>query len=194
MKSKDIYLIKLLLTRKGEDTNISQMANALGMDYKNAHGITQRLAKGGIITLERFGKSSKVVLQNTCNPLIFEAEYERRRELLKNKNFKVLLGYFDRNIRTKFYVMMLFGSYAKGTKTKNSDIDLLFIVPDNGTQQCEREIRKTAALVPLNLHITVVPEKDFIAMKESRQDTVVSEAIRNNVLLRGIEDYYGLMQ
>ena len=97
-------------------------------------------------------------------------------------------------MKSKFYVMLLFGSYAKGTRTKRSDIDLLFIVPDEREETYERDIQNIASMIPLKVHVNIFKEKDFLAMKNSKEHTVGSEAIKRNIILHGIDVYYGLIQ
>ena len=44
------------------------------------------------------------------------------------------------------------------------------------------------------IHLTAVTYKDFIYMAKSKEFTVVSEAIKNNIILVGIEEYYRLLK
>ena len=88
----------------------------------------------------------------------------------------------------------MFGSYAKKTQTKHSDIDLLFIVPDSEEERMEKEIQTITRLLPLNLHTNIFTETDFKHMKNSKEITVGSEAMKNNIILHGIETYYEMIQ
>ena len=193
MISKEVDVVKYLLEHKGEELNMRSLAKGLKIDYKNIHTMVKRLQKKGIITLEPFGRSYKILLSNTCSPIVFDAEYTRRKETLKDKNMRTLVDYFQRNVKSRFYCMLLFGSHAKGTQTKHSDIDILFIVPDDKEDQMERSIQSVTSLIPLKLDVHIFKEKDFIAMKNSKETTVGSEAIQNNIILHGIEPYYELL-
>lgn len=190
MKEKDI--LKVLLENKTKELNISQISQLTKIDYKNVHNIIQRLHKKNILKLTQFGKSCKVEIINQNNPLIFDAEYARREEILKNKNIQILLDYF-KDMPTKLYIMLIFGSYAKHTYTKESDIDILFIAPDSD-EKFETKIRNITRIIPLKLHINIFKESEFIAMKNSKKVTVGQEAINNNIILYGIENYYELIK
>lgn len=189
MISKEKDIIKILLENKTKDLNTSQIAIMAKMDYKTVHNIIQRLKEKDIIKLSPFGKSYKVEIAN-FHPIIFEAEYEKRKELLRNKNINLLVDYF-KSLQTKLYVMLIFGSYAKKTQTKDSDIDIMFIAQD---EKFESKVMNIARTIPLKLHINVFTESEFIAMKNSKQLTSGQEAINNNVILYGIENYYELIK
>lgn len=193
MKGKETGILKLLMESRGKELSISQIAKNMNKDYKNTHNIVGRLAKMKIVEIQPFGKSHRIVLNNEANPLIFKAEYERRAELLKNKDMAVMLDSF-KALRSKFYILLVFGSHAKKTSTKHSDIDLMFIVPDEGEGKMEKEIQGIADTIPLKLHVNVFRESDFMAMRDSRQATVGLEAINSNIILHGIEAYYEMIQ
>lgn len=193
MKGKEGEVIRLLIENRDKELSINQIAKLLKKDYKNTHNIVSRLSKRAVVELQPIGRSHRVALRNTMHPLIFEAEYSRRSDLLKNKDIVVMHDSF-RGLRSTLYVLLVFGSYAKRTQTKHSDIDLLFIVPDAAEDRMEKEIRNIADTLPLKLHVNVFKETDFRAMKNSKQITVGSEAIRHNLILHGIEAYYEMLQ
>lgn len=192
MRSKEVEIVKLLIENRGNDLSINQLAKLLKKDYKNVHNMVSRLSRMKLIKLESFGKSYKVILNNKIHPLIFEAEYIRRMNLLKNKNIAVLFDSF-KSLRSKLFTFLVFGSYAKRKQTKQSDIDLMFIVPDSAENEIEKEIQSIACTLPLKLHINIFKESDFKAMKNSKEITAGSEAIKSNIILHGIEIFYELI-
>lgn len=193
MKNKDVEVIRLLIENKAQELNINQIAKLLKKDYKNTHNIITRLAKMQILNLEQFGKSYRVLLLRKAYPLIYEAEYLRKRDLLKNKTLAVMHDAFNK-LHSRLYVLLVFGSYAKKTQTKHSDVDLLFVVPDKEAESMEKAITNIASTLPLKIHINIFNETEFIAMKNSKEVTIGSEAIMNNVILQGIEQYYEMIR
>ena len=83
----------------------------------------------------------------------------------------------------------MFGSYIKNKQTKSSDIDIMFISNENGF---ENKVLNILSLLPIKTHALVFTEKEFIRMKDSKEPNVVKEAIENNIILYGIENYYRL--
>src|SRR3989338_10900091 len=193
MRNKDVTIVKYLIEKKNEELNIRIMSKELGMDYKNVYVIIKRLEKGSIIRLEPFGQSSRVKLISQVHPLIFEAEYNRKKEILKDKNLAVMLNDFKNALKSKCYMLLIFGSYAKKTQTKNSDIDLMFIVPDGKEELFEKDVHRAAKSLPLSIHELVFSEKQFLEMVDAKKSNVGQEALKNNIILYGIETYYEMI-
>jgi len=193
MRNKDAVIIRYLIENKNEELNILKISKKLKMDYKNIYFIIKRLEKESLVKLESFGQSSRVKLILQIHPLIFEAEYNRRKELLKDKNLAVMLNDFKNKLKSKYYVLLIFGSYAKKTQTKNSDIDLMFIVPDGKEELFEKDVYKVVRSLPLSIHHLVFSEKEFLNMINSRESNVGQEALKNNIILYGIETYYEMI-
>ena len=183
----DIRIIKLLLDRKEEQFTIRKIAKTLDINYRIAYERVAVLEKEGLLKITRAGSSKICEFTYQFNSKVYEAEYYRRMELFKkNKDFLVLR---NRLAELNFvFIALLFGSHAKGTAKKHSDIDILAIGGD------EKEIKSALSLLPDKIHLTHVAYKAFINMAKSREFTVVSEAIKNNIILIGIEEYYRLLK
>ena len=139
-----------------------------------------------MLKITKVGNSKICEFANKFNSKIFEAEYERKKELFKKKDFLVI---HNRLAELKFsFIALLFGSHAKRTANNHSDIDILAIGGDG------KEIKSAISLLPDKIHLTFVTYEDFIKMAKSKEFTVVSEAIKNNVILIGIEEYYRLIK
>ena len=194
MKAKDVVVVRYLIEHTKEELNIRTVAEALRMDYKNTHSIVKRLEQASLIQIERFGQSNRLRLAEKTHPLIFEAEYQRREEVLKNRNLKVMLNRFREALPSKLFVLLLFGSYARKTQTKHSDIDLMFIVPNGTEARLEKAVDAAARILPLELHCLVFSEKQFMGMLHAKEGNVGKEAAACHVILYGIEGYYEMMQ
>ena len=193
MRSKESTIIKFLIENKNKELNILKISKSLKMDYKNIYSIIKRLEKASLVKIETFGQSSRVKLNAIVHPLVFEAEFERRNEILKDKNIAVMLGNFKRGIKSKMYTLLLFGSYAKKTQTKSSDIDLMFICADGIEDAFEKDVTRIARSMPLPLQPLVFSESQFIEMANAKEPNVGQEALKNNVILYGIEQYYEMV-
>lgn len=193
MRNKDNIILKYLIEQKNEELNILKISKALKKDYKNVYSIVKRLEKKSLIKIEPFGQSNRIRFISQVHPLIFKVEHDRRKELLKDKNLAVMLNDFKNMIKSKYFILLIFGSYAKRTQTKNSDIDLIFIVPDGKEELFEKNINRAAKSLPLPIHHLVFSENQFLEMINAKESNVGKEALNNNIILYGIETYYEMI-
>lgn len=181
-----IKILKILLGSKEEVFTIKKISDKTGINYRIVYEKIKLFEKEGLIMVTKAGNAKVCKITNKFNNKLFEAEYERRQELFRNRDFLVL---YKRLAELQFlFIALLFGSHAKGKGTKYSDIDLLTIGGDKD------EIKSVISLWPEKIHLTSITFKEFIHMAKSKEFTVVSEAIKNNVILIGIEEYYRLLQ
>lgn len=184
-----LKIIKLFLEDKKPKT-IREIAKQIHADYRITYLAAQRLIQQDVLRAETVGKSTLCRLNPThYGTEIYEAEQERKEHLLKNKNLQQLGQEIMSKVKTSSFILLLFGSYAKGQQTKSSDIDLLFI---SNEAHFEQKISDLLSLLPLKTHPLVFTEEEFIRMKDAKKPNVVQEAIQNNVILYGIEAYYRL--
>ena len=178
-------ILKILIENQEEKFSIRKLSMLRKINYKSAHNAIIKLEKGGAIKLEKFGNTINCSFNKKFDPLVFKVEYERRENLLKNKDFKILYSKLN---KLKFpFIALLFGSRVK-KYNRHSDIDLLIL--------SEREIgiEQTISLMPLKIHLTNISPREFLNMAKSKEFSVVSEAIKKNIILIGIEDYYRLLE
>jgi|SRR3989344_3676836 len=180
-------IIKLFLGDKKPKT-IREISQKIKADYKITHVASQRLIAQQILNAETVGKSSLCTLNEDYYGFeIYNAENERKEQIFKNKNILQLYKEIMGKTETGFFVLLLFGSYAKSKQTESSDIDLLFI---SNEKNFENKITDLLSLLPLKTHYLVFTEEEFVRMKNSKKLTVIQEAIESNIILYGTETYY----
>jgi predicted nucleotidyltransferase len=188
MKTK-LKIIKLFIENDKPKT-IREIAKQIHADYRITHTATQRLIGQNILKTQTVGKSTLCELDPKYYGIeLYEAENERKDKILKNKNINQLYKEVMSKTETNFFVLLLFGSYAKSKQTKSSDIDLLFI---SNKKNFENKILDILSLLPLKTHPLVFTEEEFIRMKDAKKSNVVQEVIEMNIILYGIETYYRL--
>ncbi|MBM3247654.1 nucleotidyltransferase domain-containing protein [Candidatus Pacearchaeota archaeon] len=182
----EIKILKFLLA-EDKSLTIREVSQKTKLDYKIVHTAIKELVKKRLLESKPVGKSIQLTLKRIYSKEIFEAETERKEELLKDKNLKVL---HDHLLDLPFqFIVLVFGSYTKGTYTKKSDIDLMIIAPEEN----KSKINSRLSVLPLDIHPTFLDYKDFLQMKNSKDFSVVSEAIKNNIIIINIEDYYRIL-
>ncbi len=181
----DIKILKLLLDNNGAKFTIKKIAEAININYRIAHERVGALGKEGLLRATKIGNAKLCEFTSVFNNKVYEAEYLRQQSLFRNKDLLVLR---NRLAELDFvFAALIFGSHAKGSATARSDIDLLTIGGDL------KEIEATVSLWPQRIHLTSITAKDFRTMARSKEFNVVTEALKNNVIIIGIEDYYRLL-
>ena len=180
----EIKVIRFLLRKK--TATIKAVAEGINSDYRITHTAVQRLVKKGMLSPRIIGNSVEITLVPRMSVEIFEAESEKRSELLKKRTFRALDSYMN-GLRFPF-IALVFGSHAKGTSNARSDIDIMVICEKNRQRSTESKI----SLVP-NVHLLMFTPEEFLQMAKSSEFTAVSEAMKDNILMAGIEDYYRLI-
>ncbi|HLC54943.1 MAG TPA: nucleotidyltransferase domain-containing protein [Candidatus Nanoarchaeia archaeon] len=188
MANETIEILKLLISNKQESYSIRKIALLRKINYKSAYQALKKLEKEGVVELKKTGNTIICSFNEKFNDLVFKAEYSRREDLFKDKNFSIM--YEDISKIESPIIVILFGSQAKGTATKHSDIDLLLIADKEVSNKVQTEIN----IYNHKIHLTHVSYESFMRMVKSKEFSVVSEAIKNNIILIGIEEYYRLLK
>jgi len=182
-------IIKLFIEEK-ESFTIREIAKRIRADYRITHTAVQRLVNKNILFSKTVGKSSLCSLNNQYYGIeIYQVEEERKQTIIKNKNINQIYKEIMAKTNTNLFIFLLFGSYAKNKQTNTSDIDLMFICND---KLFEEKINDLLSLIPLKIHHLIFTEEEFRRMKDAKKPNVVQEAIKNNLILYGTENYYYL--
>ncbi len=185
MANETTEILKLLMNNREETFSIRKISQLRDINYKSAYMALKFLAKNKIVDLKKVGNTIICTFNNNFDDFVFKAEYLRREDLFKNKDFLII---HKRLSELKFpFIALLFGSYAKGTAKNHSDMDLMTIGGN------EEEIQTAISLLPDKIHLTQISYESFIRMVKSKDMSVVSEALKKNIILTGIEEYYRLL-
>lgn len=185
MVNEKIEILKLLIEQE-EAISIRKISLLRKINYKTAYLRISELEKENLISINRTGNNSLCKFNKNFNQNSFLAEYERTTNYLKkNKDLNILVKRLSK-INQEF-ILLLFGSQIK-KPSKKSDIDLLLI------SNSKKEIEEELELLPLKTHLTNISYEEFIHMLKLKEETVVSEVVKNNLILFGIENYYRLIK
>jgi len=179
-------IIRLFIEEK-EPKTIREISKRIKADYKITYTAAKRLLEKKILLGKEVGKSMLCELNSYYYGVeIYSAEHKRKEELLKNKNISLMYKEVMKNSGA-FFIFLVFGSYAKGKETANSDIDIMVV---SNEKEAEKRVNEVISLMPLKTHVLFFTEEEFIRMKDSKKPNVVKEAVKDNIILYGIENYY----
>ncbi len=186
VKNEKVSVLKLLIENKETKLTIREISIKRKINYKSAYEAIKKLEKEGNIKIEKKGNTSLCSFTNKLTNTTYVVEKERLKETLEDKDIKIIHNELYKI--NKQFITLLFGSRAKKKQTKKSDIDLLII------SETPEEIEEKISWIPKNLHVTSINYEDFIEMLQTKKFNVVNEAIKNNIILTGMEDYYRLIE
>ena len=180
-------IIKNLIENKNLKS-ILALSSSVAVDYKNTYNIVNELSE--IISKEKIGNTNLIKLNLVPSHEIYSVENKRTKEFLeKNPKLNIAKKYIE-ELGYPFLIVLVFGSYAKGTKTESSDIDICII---SDSKEKVKELRERLNLLSLRLEIHEFTTKEFVSMIEKTQSNVGHEIVKNNIILYGIENYYSLI-
>jgi len=188
----EIRLINFFLEHITESFAIREIARKAKIDYKLVHTTVQKLVQRKVLNKKRQANVDLCSLSFVDLSSIYYVENIRKEEFLqKNKELKRFFQEVQENVKSSYYTLLIFGSFAKMTEKKNSDVDILVISPErNGGEEIERIISLKALLLKRKVQIIVLGEKEFIDNLSSRQLNVVKEAFKHHLILFGAEAFY----
>lgn len=155
-----------------------------------------RLEKEKIIIAEKVGKRS--ILYNLNLSYTSAQNYAGFLNEYQSFNQTYIPLQIIENIRnkipTKFFVLLLTGSYAKKTQTKSSDLDLVIICDDDlEPKKILAEISHESELSIPKVDPQVFTKKQFLGMLLDDEENFGKEVARHNFIFYGGSQYYAII-
>lgn len=187
-------ILQLLLSRPEERLSIRGIARLLGKSYTLTYNNVQGLVKQGFVEKQSIPPAQVIQLKEGIPTNVLVGVEQKKAEVFLEKHSWIKLYLKDvLNTAHPFFIMLVFGSYAKGTQTKESDLDLLIIVPAKadipGMEKAAQQYTK------VKKGIIVVDAQNFTEMIKNPEELSVGiEAKKHHVLIYGTEQYYQLLR
>ena len=159
--------------------------------YQRVYEAVKKLEGKKILKLERVGNSYVVSLELNYHSIPLLAHLDEKEASGKMPNYEKLM-----NIREiSNYLLIVTGSYAKGTATKKSDLDLVVIVPDNQKAiNVQKFVENLTLLFYPKVHLYVFNNKDFLEMLLEKKENYGKEIYRNHLILKNAHIYYEILR
>jgi len=158
------------------------IAKKLSLNQKTVSNVLLALEGENILKFAKEGKN-KYYFLNRFNPHIKEIikliEIGKKINFLeKHKNIRRL---FDEIEKRSKGICVIFGSYAKGSETKDSDLDIFLA----GDLSSIKDLEET-----YQISINVIKAKKI----NLENDTILNEVLKNHIVLKGIEEFMELIK
>lgn len=186
-------ILKLLFDDLTREYTIRGISLNLNLPYPQIHRSIGSLSEKKLIKLMLQGKSIIINLAlEEKNDEYVQVENERKRDLInKYKIIRIFLSDLEKVSYNQF-ICILFGSYAEKTAKKSSDLDLLFVIPEEyDYDKFERNIKNT--IVVSNVDINITTEKGLLEMWNNPMKlNVGNELLKKHILFCGAEQFLKL--
>ena len=184
IKVNNIDLRILGLFTKGYDKGfyIREVERFLKVSSRTALRTMAKLEKIGILESKKRGKIKTYSIRKTTLSrefFLLAEQYKKIQFLEENQLIKEVLEKADAFMKG---IVIVFGSYAKGTQKEDSDLDL-FIV---GTYD-EKEIKNAGKKYGIDINIKSYPLPLF--EKEIHDDILLKEINENHILIKDAEGF-----
>jgi predicted nucleotidyltransferase len=181
----ELRIVDLLSKYAGKKLTINEIAKSLDEHYSLVHRTVSRLAKDGVINIAKAGNSHLCSLDFESEKtlaLMQLGEIEKKAELYnENRELGLVLEDLTRSIGTKDVdSIILFGSHAKGTATKESDIDILLVA--KGRIETGRIAKDIYARYGKEVNIITLSPAEF---RRQKGKAIVKEIIGSHYVLYG---------
>ena len=196
MEKLEIAIMELFVADPRKRYSIRDISKTIGKQYAPVHTAVQRLIKKMALKKQRIGHTDycSIDLHGDASIFCFAEAWRAKQFIRKNKAAGMIIEESMEKLKAHFYVLVLFGSYAKGKQTEKSDIDLLLIADNNSrAEELERTLKGVSRLSKKTLHVTSINFKDFIDMAPDKETNVVNQAIGNHIIFSGYEEYYKML-
>ena len=149
LSKTELKILKRMFDDLIKTWTIREISIDLNRPYPQIHRSVSSLVKKELVSKEVKGKSS--ILQVNLESLKkdpYVVELERKADIVSKYKILQILEYDLSRLTYNQFTCILFGSYANKKAKKDSDIDLLFVIPEEyDYKKFEKEV-KTKILLP----------------------------------------------
>lgn len=184
------------LIRVDKTVNLSDLGRATGISVAGVLKIVNKLEKSGIVKTEKLGKSTIVSpVYESKNTWLFSMveKYNLDLFLSKNKDLKSLIIELRRSLGEVSDFSLIFGSYASGEISDESDLDVLVVCKKNKEELVFTEIKKDSVLTNVELSPIVIEERDFIENYRKKHRLYLDIVGGKRVLISGEDEFWKML-
>jgi predicted nucleotidyltransferase len=191
-----IETLKLLTSNLTKDFTILKIAQHTGKTNRLTYSTVKKLEKEHMITIQEKAnlRLCKLSLENPQMIALIESlrwlDFTRRRS-----DIGLLISDIVSKSELPYFTLAVFGSYARGTMTKRSDLDILLVIPDKKFEDTlGTAIKSARALSNVPVHDVVVTYAEFASMLRETKINVAKELLEAKYIAYGAEAFYTLLR
>ena len=193
LKKIELRILEFLFEDLTTGYSMLQISKKLRISYPLTYNTIKFLVSKRIVSSEASGKSIiiKINLQEIKKEHVYAEESRRDKLLEKQHKIKSIIEKLKK-LNQIHFICVLFGSYAKQKAKPESDIDLLFIIPEEYYYERFDTNVKTL-LTASNVDINITPEKGLFEMWNTpKKFNVGNELLKGHITLTNTESFLEL--
>ncbi|MBI2673073.1 nucleotidyltransferase domain-containing protein [Candidatus Woesearchaeota archaeon] len=181
------------LDKNKKGVHIRELARLVKTSYNNTVRNIKILEQENVIKKEKDANLIKIKLKNYPLTIAYLKQAHTENFLALPKKISNTITEFLNELEEKPLIALIFGSYAKGNFTNNSDIDILLVFQEIKEP---KDIENTAKRISMRTNTKISPV--YVNYNEFEKNLLnkeheFSNEIRNNIIIiTGIEPYYAL--
>ena len=186
--------MEVLLPRPFEAHSVREISKIIKMDYSLVHKSVKKLIEKKLIKVKRIGKSLSCQINLSADSqLLAISSLIHSQKFLNKAKFGFIIDEIREKLSDSVYIMILFGSYAKGKATKKSDVDLLFVVQNEADiEKIKNRVQSVVSKTNIKIEFEVITTEWLIKMF-GEKNTVGREVLNASIILHGAEQYYAMV-
>lgn len=175
MSQKD-YIMEIVEQLRKRSSHLRGLAKTLQTNQTTMARKLKELERNNVVDFRQEGKNKAFFLKNSIEARehLYMAEHYKLLHLLqKHPALKQVIQGIKAHPKARLAI--LFGSYAKGTSSRESDIDIYL-------ETTSRALKKELELLDSRLSIKIG--------KYARESHLIREIEKDHVIIKGVELYY----
>ncbi len=187
-------ILELLASRPTRKFTIREISRLIKKDLKIVHTSIQRLLKNNFFLKDEH-QHLHLNYHANLQDLAYMENLRKEKFFHRYPAIKITAADFLRKTRFSFFMLLVFGSYAEGNPRKESDLDLLAILPEEDRNHAfERELHSVFSLSFPKFQPQVISLASFKEMIVKRDEiNIINEVLNKHIIIFGGELYYKLL-
>lgn len=189
LKETELNILKSFFP-EGKEITLKELVKRSGYSYEPVYRTVKKLVEEKLASFKQFGKTKVYFLnfEKDSVKLAFFLYADGKKQEFSKKHFSIANSLSELPDDDVDF-LAIFGSYAKGNYTKDSDIDILSVT--NKQKVLESKIKSLKYTLGKEPAPVVIPRTEFVKIKNENPQ-FWKDLIEYGVIFKGYELFYYL--
>ena len=180
------------LDKNKKGVHIRELARVVKTSYNNTVRNIKLLEEKNVIKKENDANLIKIKLKNHPLTIAYLKQAHTENFLALPKKISNAVTEFLNELEEKPLIALIFGSYAKGNFTKDSDIDILLVFQEIRQKNIENTAKRISMRTNTKISPVYVDYNDFEKNMLNKEHEFSNEIRNNIIIINGVEQYYAI--